>query len=471
MAVNLMLADDQLGIESKFKNPSILCKTYVWSVLMEPLLLFVVALPIFGLAISISKFLQLMVLLILGLRFLVARNHVFFARIPAVYKKYFHYLIFALCSYCYGIYTEVYISDHYTFSESLPTFVYRPIFEYGIILYYFLYYVMLANYFLKTPRAINYFFKIFKFTFFLTLSIGFLDLALIYMSGAAFEGLPRHLSDMTRPGDRFHGLAGEPRDAFIYLILGLSMLALKDIWLNERKLTKPIFFMIVTAMILTQSFSGLLGLLFSVVLLMMFFLSFTSVSRLIGALSAIVLMVLIIFVGVEMSPRIQLYIEAFYDLYQTLSAGEEVASILSVSMNNISPVWHRVSEVLEFDILGLLVGTGLGSASAVTNNYLGTNEIANPNANIIRLIFETGLIGTWLIIQAFLKPIKTSIPYKKDRSKMLFYMLILLGAFFAHRSVTPFIFLGALLVVFQNKRFFVRERIERSESSSGSPML
>jgi len=471
MAVNLMLADDQLGIESESKNPSILCKTYVWSVLMEPLLLFIVSFPIFGVAISISKFLQLMVLLILGLRFLVVRNHVFFTRIPAVYKKYFHYLIFVLCSYCYGIYTEVYISDHYTLSESLPTFVYRPIFEYGIVLYYFFYYVMLANYFLKTPKAIDYFFKIFKFTFFLTLSIGFLDLALIYMFAPTYEGLPRHLSDMTLPGNRFHGLAGEPRDAFIYLILGLSMLALKDIWSNERKLTKLIFFIIVTAMMLTQAFSGLLGLLFSAVLLMMFFVSFKSVSRLIGALSAIVLLVLMFFVGVDMSPRIQLYMNAFYDLHQTLSAGEEVRSILSVTMNNIYPVWHRVSEVFEFDILGLLVGTGLGSASAVTNNYLGTNEITNPNANIIRLIFESGIIGTWLIIQAFLKPIKRRISYEKDRSKMLFYMLLLLGAFFAHRSVSPFIFLGALLVVFQNNRFFVRERIERSESSSGSPML
>ncbi len=42
-----------------------------------------------------------------------------------------------------------------------------------------------------------------------------LDFLLVLLIG--YEWIPRHLSDFTHVGTRFHGFAGEPRDAFVYL--------------------------------------------------------------------------------------------------------------------------------------------------------------------------------------------------------------------------------------------------------------
>ena len=64
--------------------------------------------------------------------------------------------------------------------------------------------------------------------FFLSLFLGAIDLLLVAITGIEF--IPRHLSDMRHVGVRFHGIAGEPRDAFVHLFLGLSLLYLRESW-------------------------------------------------------------------------------------------------------------------------------------------------------------------------------------------------------------------------------------------------
>ena len=93
------------------------------------------------------------------------------------------------------------------------------------------------------------------------------------------------------------------------------------------------------------------------------------------------------------------------------------------------------------------IGTGLGSASAINNAYLRSGEILNPRANIIRLLYENGLIGTLFFISAFVYPIKYLRLPKYIDNKMILSTLFILGAFFAHRSSVPYIFLGSSLVI------------------------
>ena len=80
-----------------------------------------------------------------------------------------------------------------------------------------------------------------------------------------------------------------------------------------------------------------------------------------------------------------------------------------------------------------------------------SNEMINPNANIIRSLYETGVIGTLLFIAVFLTPIKKMYMNDNIHSKLTIFMLLMLGMYFAHRSAIPYIFLGIVLVVLKNK--------------------
>ena len=101
--------------------------------------------------------------------------------------------------------------------------------------------------------------------------------------------------------------------------------------------------------------------------------------------------------------------------------------------------------------LNLFFGNGLGSTSVVNNYYMHSNGLVNPHAGIIRSLYETGVVGTLLFIGAFLTPIKTMYININVNSKLIIFMLLMLGMYFAHRSAIPYIFLGTVLVVLNNK--------------------
>ena len=120
-------------------------------------------------------------------------------------------------------------------------------------------------------------------------------------------------------------------------------------------------------------------------------------------------------------------------------------------MNNVYPIWHLWTEIREFDFLHLFIGNGFGSTPAINQHYMHSNEMINPNASIIRSLYETGVIGTLLFISVFLTPIKKMYMDKKNNSKLIIFMLLMLGMYFAHRSAIPYIFIGTVLVVLNNK--------------------
>ena len=430
-----------------------LSKVYVWSICLEPLLFFLINNPLIGLSPNISRYLQTIVLLVLASRFFL-RTYV--SRAPNLfapqYRLLSYYIIFTVFSGLYGIHSGAYIVPYLSLSETINISVIRPLTEYIIAIYYFLYFVVLPRYLLNSPVKINYFFKIFKTTFYFSLFIGFVDLILLLTRPNNFyEGIPRHISDMIRPGSRFHGIAGEPRDAFVYLFLGIGILSLKDLWRNERKLTKITLGLIILAALLTQSASGLIGLMFSSALLWMFYIHTVPLNK---AFSVIILSISLIsfsFIGAIKSSRVMLYYDAFLELYDTLSAGDKVTSILKVAMNNIYPMWQRWIEILDFNLFPTLVGTGLGSSSVVNNIFIGGNEVLNANSNLVRTVFDSGIIGTLILIMAFISPIKMFGVPKRVVLKFILLMLLVLGTYFAHRSVTPFLFLGIILVVFKQK--------------------
>jgi hypothetical protein len=121
-------------------------------------------------------------------------------------------------------------------------------------------------------------------------------------------------------------------------------------------------------------------------------------------------------------------------------------------MNNVYPVWQRWVEFCELNIVPTLMGTGFGSSSVVNNIFIGGNVVVtNANSNAVRAIFDSGIIGTLILVAAFIAPIKMFGAPKRVALKFILLMLLILGTYFAHRSVAPFHFLGVLLVVFKHK--------------------
>jgi len=90
----------------------------------------------------------------------------------------------------------------------------------------------------------------------------------------------------------------------------------------------------------------------------------------------------------------------------------------------------------------------------VNNAYLiipwGDTELgtANPHAQIIRTIYESGIIGGILFVSLFLSPFKKNMIRKEDYRKFIFVMLLVLSAFFSHRMVAPYVLFGIASVIF-----------------------
>ncbi len=431
-------------------------KLYVWSVVFETLLFFIlVSQNVSGVGGNLSRVLQFGVILALLIKALITplKKIQILNPFSIYFRWYFIYFCFIIFSLIFGIFSGAYIGKSDNFSAN----VLRPGFEYFITLYYFVYFAVLPLFLLNSKKAIDYFFKVFFFMFFLSFFLGLIDLLLVLITG--YEFIPRHLSDMTHVGNRFHGIAGEPRDAFVHLFLGLSLLFLKELWTGKsfNRFWVPI---IITAALLTQSTSGVIGLLIFLSLLIVF-----QLPRM--RFQSTFLLVLLIILGsiafgymIQNSPRIQIYLEAAPLALQALERGIDLPPVIEYQINNIYPVWIRWLEISEMNFLPFFIGTGLGTASIINGFVLSEGGVLNPHANIIRIFFESGIVGTLLFIIAFVKPL-LKIEKHLGSNLLVFLMLLMLGVTFGHRSSALYTFFGLIIAI---HLLLIRSKTEKSDA-------
>jgi len=439
----------------------LLPKVYIWSILLEPLLFFIVAgQQTTGIGGNISRVLQLFIVLSLFLKLLMTPwskirifNPLFYQ-----YKWYSYYLTFLVFSCVYGYFNGYYSVDSFSenqsseqsgFSAIINSQFIRPFFEYLVAIYYFVYFVILPKYLLDSSEGIDYFFKVFMFTFLLCLFVGVIDFLLVSLIG--YEWIPRHLSDFRHVGIRFHGLAGEPRDAFVYIGFGMGILFLRDVWLNQRKTTNFILTALFICMMLTQSSSGFIGLIIAIGLIAIYRIPTIPIRYLLSLSLLITIGSVAIYFAVINSYRTMLYIEAIPDALTALQTSNDLPPIIMAQIVNIYPVFLRFGEVMELNFLPLIFGSGLGTTSLANSIFMNVSGVYNPHANIIRVVFESGLIGLIIFINAFLQPIKKVIKDIGIKERYMLYMLLILGLNFGHRSSTLFIFLGISMLIFNYK--------------------
>ena len=307
----------------------LISKVYIWSVVMEPLLYFILAPQnITGIGANFARIFQFIVVASLCLKLFSSKR----VRIPNPFsrlnKNFTYYFIFAVLAGFLGLYTGSYsfnidfstqIVGNSIIADFIRSHSFRPFFEYFIAFYYFAYFVVLARYMLTTKEAIDYFFKLFVIALLICLFVGFLDLLLQLLF--KYEGFPRQFADGRSVGFRFHGIAGEPRDAFNYLMLSLAILALRDIWEDKKKLTLFWIILITTATLLTQSLSGILGIAFFGILVVIYYLPSTSSRIKLLFFSIALLVALAIFINTLLSDRLMRYYNEFFWLYSLLEGG------------------------------------------------------------------------------------------------------------------------------------------------------
>lgn len=445
---------------------SVLTKLYVWSVLFEPLLYFII-LPqnVTGVGGNISRLLQFVFLFVLSIKFLLSLKITIPNPLSSDNIYYSYYFIFVVIIGVIGYWTGSYsfytgrsfnIGPNDSFFSLLLNSI-RPIFEYFIALYYFIYFVLLAQYMIANKSGINYFFKCFNIVFLICLFVGFTDLFLVSNFPNSYSPMTNHISsaDYISPGARFHGFAGEPRDAFIYLILSIGIFTVRDIWENQKRLTFIWLSLILFALYSTNAFSGMIGLIIASGLLLTFYLPLISFKKQILLIILISFFLFLIVVAINSSTRMLVYVDGFLSVYTDLSNKRDMTDSnvnpLYLVMNNIYPIWHLWLELKELNFYHLFFGNGLGTASVINNFYYNQAGLLNPNASIVKMLYESGIIGIFLFIFAFLTPLKRLNLDYKIYNKLKFLMLIILGVYFAHRSVAPFMFLGIALVTLRYK--------------------
>ena len=443
---------------------SLITRIFVWSLILEPMLFFIVfERSLVGITGNISRFLQALVILGLILRALLAKRIGVFIPVlkfvNPMHRIYCIYLLLAIFAGIMGWLMGSYdlVSEEYSleqkslFSNVLNSNMIRPFFEYVIAYYQFYYFVLLTTYFLDTEQKVCYYFSVFKKMFLLSMVVGFLDLALVYWE---ISYVPRHLSldDWHFVGFRFHGLAGEPRDAFSYLLFGLSTLYLKAL-IENKSLSKAWVFVVVIAALLTQSTSGLLGIAMFMALYGIHSLKFMSLSRLFQLTIGGVGLLMLLYVAVNNTPRILNYINLMDDVWIALESNKELPLLLYGQSTNIFPLYDMLVKVKNGELLPILIGSGLGSTSIINQIYMGVNEFLNPHAQVVRVLFESGIIGSFLLVLAFTRPVKllTTSVSAMQKKKLYLTMFLLIGCFLGHRSNAAFIYLGTMIAIFNIK--------------------
>jgi|TARA_B110001450_G_scaffold54655_1_gene51160 hypothetical protein len=452
---------DSLKPFVSFEGFGFLKKMFIWSVLMEPMLYFIFYYgTVFLISGNLSKMLQTFFFLFLFFRywvyFLSNQRYEINLNIlnSPIYFFLILYLIYSLVSTLVGISFNMY-SLELTFDQvndfprgSFGSGVVSKILgSYFIFLYYILFFVFFTATFLNSNEVISYFFRLFKLLFLFTIVTGYLDYFLFATTG--IDLIARHFFDGVGVGQRFHGFAGEPRQAAVYLVFSLAVLQLESIYF-KTKFNNWYYFLIIPAFFLTVSVTA--------VLMLAIFISFATIYFLrdffsVRTLVFLIIVCLAIFAGYISTiyiGRFSDYLEAFDDLFFLLDSGAELPLLIRVQIGEIAPIFEMFTMLRDGNVMPVIFGSGMGSIPVTLYGFMGNMDgWGNPNAQIVRILFETGLLGALLYTLAFIYPLKTLTKNFSisDKRIILLSTMLLLSANFALRSPTLMIYFGLLIAV------------------------
>lgn len=446
-------------------------KIYIWSIIFEPLLFFVLieAQNAFAIPFTVSRFLQFYLVLIFFLK------SVYLCKITIIKNSFTNSFILSysyLTIYIFLISILGLLSSHYSYKELADYWseskVYdgilgkknlRPTFEIFLFIYYFIYFVLIPKYIFRTSYHLNYFFKMFFRVAIIIIFVGILDSFFNLILN--IDLIPRHLVDSrwVHMLWRFHSFCGEPRDAVVYLFFLLAIYSLYCS-INKKNISKKFVLLIILCVILTQSISGYIG--FFIGLLGLFFLRFSIKTFFVSLVGLnFFIFLLVILLELNSFSRLSNAYEAIIMIPQYLESKGVLPESLIPQGPDIIPLWIMWLKIKSFDLFHVIFGHGFGSASFAINNF--SNYFAglnNPRSNLVRYFFEIGLLGTLIYTFVLFKPIyRIKFIIQKAYYNQIFISSVLLFfSILSHRSNLFLVFLGIVLAIITNKNIIKNDK-------------
>jgi hypothetical protein len=326
-----------------------------------------------------------------------------------------------------------------------------------VICFYFFFFSIFSMTFLDTREKLEYFFDRFKKLFLFFLVIGYLDFAMAVITTSDIDLIARHLSDTVQVGERFHGTAGEPRHASVYLFFGLAVFNLESFVFKKKNSTLLIATALL-AVLMTQSITVLIALFIYVFLMFFIFIFELGMKRILQLIFGITISFLMGFFIVKYDtffatyidrlPIIIRYMEAFSDIWFILESEVELPYYIKVQLGEVFPIYDMVKMIQNGEFIKVIFGSGPGSAALNNYSYIDTlDAYGNPNAQGIRLLYESGLLGSSIYLLSFFFPVAVLTKGYDKQTRLSFYnyMALIVAGCLALRSPVSYIYLGLFI--------------------------
>ena len=434
---------------------SFLTKFYIWSLILEMIMYLTFNLDLVFLAnnIRFSRLLQFLFLGFALIAFLLNKNLLDNVNI----NKYMIIFVFILIlasivylitgGYSSGI-EEFQSYAQVSYIDATLAAYKVPFREFSVYLYLIFYYLILSQVFIKSDRAIKYFFKVFEPIFYIAILLGVIALCFSLNEYQLFSRQFNY-GERVYIGVRFHGIFGEPRDAAAALLFGLAILNLKQIFFMNSSFSNFKLVLIIFLLLMTQSGSFVISILFIPFLYLLLYprkIELLNVKMIMSLIFIISVFFLIIF----FTERVNAYYEQILLLPEYLKNGIEVPYHIGTQLVNIYPLWLMYIKLINLDLFSFIFGSGVGS-TAIERYPFFYKDLSNPHAQFTRLIFETGIAGIIVWCHILFAPVKSFInilPKNKWQS-MFFYFILLLAISLAHRTHLIFIYISIVYVIFK----------------------
>ena len=434
------------------ENLGSLQKIYIWALLFEPLKYFLLSPEAqIGFALTVPKIIQGIFLSLFFLYFITGGNIQIKNKLFSYVNYYIIFIVLiifsSIASYLKGTY---FVDNDVSFSIKIS-----PIFNILISLYYFTFFILLPSIIINSKKALEYFINLSIILISLILIIGYLDIISTYFF--KYDLICRHIYEDTCVGVayRFHSILGEPRDAFVFLTYAMALHSLIVLLNKKVNFSYSYLLLIITTMMLTQSASGLVGIIIGFTIII-FFGNSLKIKNLLYYFTSFFLFYLTIYFFVEYSQRIGLYFEEAKNLFTNLD-NYIVTDLIIVQSPDIIPLWTYINYIKNFEFYQVLFGSGSGLSSFIVNDYLG-NEIGvnNPRSDLARILISGGMLGLFFYIKFLIHPVKRLVGNIKNKNHtyFLFSSLLLFGCTLGHRSLLGFIFVGIIIAILVNKLYY-----------------
>jgi len=312
------------------------------------------------------------------------------------------------------------------------------------LIYGYIFFVLLPSVFITTRERVFLAYKIFMTLLVSHLVLGYVDFVMTSVGDDYL--LPRHLAGIP-VGNRFHGLAGEPRDAFIFGVTSLFVYLFMIRFLNIEK-NKLLISLIVLSVLLTKSFSGMMALVIFPFLLLFFGGKYLHKSAFRNILFSLMFLLIASIILYSISTR---RFDLYYNLYAPLLFSDYVVDgfdgVIQSQIVNVLPLVDLLRSIYDLDFIKILFGSGSSSSGRLVLDMGGITRYIQPNSFGVKLVYEFGVVGLVVFLLLAKRFMINSINIVSFDVYIYMSFVLMVSALLAHNSYYLYIAFGLIQAV------------------------